>query len=858
MPRKLFSLISDTASRTNPRFRIISAANGIRPILAITFLVTGVLVGTEYLGGFQPLELAAYDRMVRWRQDTSRDPRILTVGITEDDLQAHGPWPLSDRVLAQTLETLQQHRPRAIGIDLHREMSQPPGRDRLIEQLQAPNTIVITHMGNTQTARVPPPDTVPESRVGFNDLPLDPDGVVRRNLVFASTEEQTWYSFSLRLALQYLESKGIELQNSDRHPEGIRLGQGTLIPLETNAGGYQTIDAHGYQILLNYRRSGHVGEQVTLSQVLSGQLRPEQVEGKIVTIGTVAPSLKDLFFTPYSAIARTDLNYPGVEIHAHMVSQLLGIALGEREVFWFWSEGNETLWTLVWVLAGVLMAWLTQRPTKLVLFAIVGLGSLFGIGFAAFVHAGWIPVALPAVGFIFGGGSVVVYKSLHNAFHDTLTGLPNRASFANRLGRLVKQTQLGRDERFGVLFLDLDRFKAINDSLGHGVGDCLLVAIAGRLKKCLRPTDLVARVGGDEFAILVKTLQRTEDATKVAHRLAQQLALPFNLNGHEIFATASIGIALGRGSDGRDLLRDAHTAMYRAKASGKGYPEVFEATMQTEAVARFQLETDLRRAVVELESLRAQFPQQLVQSQFAVYYQPLVDLATGRIIGFEALVRWNHPQRGFVSPGQFIPIAEEIGAIVPLGDWILEQACRQVRRWQDKFNFDPPLTIGVNLSGKQFSQPDLPDRVAQVLQQTGLSARCLKLEITESIVMEDAEATIDILLQMKALQVQLAIDDFGTGYSSLSYLHRFPNDTLKVDKSFVTRMQESDDNAAIVRTIVSLAHILNMDTIAEGIETHAQLEKLRSLGCEYGQGYLFAKPLPSEEAEALLASNPKW
>ncbi|PSB14150.1 diguanylate cyclase, partial [filamentous cyanobacterium Phorm 46] len=321
--------------------------------------------------------------------------------------------------------------------------------------------------------------------------------------------------------------------------------------------------------------------------------------------------------------------------------------------------------------------------------------------------------------------------------------------------------------------------------------------------------------------------------------------------GREVFVTASIGIAVGgeptapSREQPEHLLRDAHTAMYRAKALGTGRYQVFNASMHDLALERLQLETDLRMAVKRRE--------------FLLHYQPFVSLTSGKIIGFEALVRWQHPQRGLISPVKFIPVAEETGAIVPLGEWVLEEACRQLRLWEGMFDFDRPLIMSVNLSGKQFAQPDLVDRIQAILGATGLNAESLKLEITESVVMDDVESAIAVLKQMKALNVKLGIDDFGTGYSSLSYLSRFPTDTLKVDKSFVGLMELGEgENVAIVRTIVALAHALGMDVIAEGVETAAQLARLRAIGCEYGQGYFFAKPLPSDEATALMASEPQW
>ena len=434
-------------------------------------------------------------------------------------------------------------------------------------------------------------------------------------------------------------------------------------------------------------------------------------------------------------------------------------------------------------------------------------------------------------------------KLLHDAFHDALIGLPNRASFIGKLDAAIRRTKQGEDYSFAVLFLDLDRFKVINDSLGHMVGDRLLVAIARRLETCLRPGDCLARLGGDEFTILLDTIQNVSEATDVAECIHQALEFPFNLNGYEIFTSASIGIALSATGYDRpeEILRDADTAMYRAKEQGRAGHAVFDVAMYDSAVALLQLETDLRWAI-EREELR-------------VYYQPIVSLGTGAIVGFEALVRWQHPEQGTISPDQFIPIAEETGLIIPLGMWVLRESCRQLHRWQQQFPRHSPLTMSVNLSGKQFSQPDLIEQIAKILQETQIVPGSLKLEITESGIMENTEAA-GLLEQLKALNIKLSIDDFGTGYSSLSRLNQFPIHTLKIDRSFVNKIQEEGENGTIVQAIVTLAHSLGMDVIAEGVETTQQLSQLKGLHCEYGQGYFFAKPLPGEEVQHLIAIAP--
>ncbi|MBD1844650.1 EAL domain-containing protein [Cyanobacteria bacterium FACHB-63] len=435
---------------------------------------------------------------------------------------------------------------------------------------------------------------------------------------------------------------------------------------------------------------------------------------------------------------------------------------------------------------------------------------------------------------------IVEEQLRRNAFHDSLTGLPNRLLFMERLTQTVERAHEDESYHFALLFLDLDRFKVINDSLGHMLGDQLLIAIARRLEGCLKQEDMVARLGGDEFTILLENIQQDSDAEKIAERVQQALSAPFNLSGHEVFTSASIGITLSSTEFERpeDLLRGADIAMYRAKAQGKACHEVFDTDMHTHVVALMQLENDLRKAVERQE--------------FELYYQPIIELANGRITGFEALVRWQHPEQGTISPAKFVPIAEETGLVIPLGQWVLREACRQLKQWQDQFASEPPLTVSVNLSSRQFSQPYLIDQVRKILAETGVDARCLKLEITESAIMENTKFAMDMLLQLKAMGIQLSVDDFGTGYSSLGYLYRFPMDVLKIDQSFISRVDVDGEKLELVRTIITLAWNLGMDVVAEGVETMKQLTQLKALKCEYAQGYLFSEPVPQGDAEKLI------
>jgi diguanylate cyclase (GGDEF)-like protein len=428
---------------------------------------------------------------------------------------------------------------------------------------------------------------------------------------------------------------------------------------------------------------------------------------------------------------------------------------------------------------------------------------------------------------------------VHTALHDPLTGLPNRALLLDRLDQALARA----DRHIGqtaILFLDLDNFKVVNDSLGHLAGDLLLIELAHRLVASVRAGDTVARFGGDEFAVLLEEVADADEVLNTAERLADAVREPMDVDGRQLMPDASIGIALstGRTDDPEDFLRRADMAMYQAKAAGKGRCAVFEPAMQARADARLELETGLRHA--------------LEHGELRVHFQPILSLADRRITGFEALVRWEREGYGLVQPDAFVPVAEETGLIVALGQWVLTQSCKQLRYWHARFPDAGQLTVSVNLSPRQLRHPSLVADVARTLRETGIEPRYLTLEITESALVEDAVETTRVLHDLKALGVQLAIDDFGTGYSSLSYLRRLPVDMLKIDRSFVTGLGDSERDSAIVRGILDLAGTLKLTTTAEGIETDAQLATVRRLGSASGQGFLFARPLSVEDVDTLL------
>lgn len=823
----------------------------LAPSLLTSLMTTLFLLVVQSLGWLQGLELTSYDQFVRLRNNHEPDPRILLVTIDESDQRRQKQVPISDGALAEAIKRLQQEQAKVIGVDLYRDLPQAPGTEELKAQLKLDNIITITNIGSSDDVGVPPPINIPAQRIGFNNLVLDSDGVVRRNLILMwKSDGSIFYSFAWQMVFQYLKEQKLQPQIKLFPIKKITWGKAVFWPLEKNDGGYVNIDNAGYQILLDYRQPSKSFHQISLTNVLEGNFDPLLVRGKIVLIGTIASSSRDVFFTPYGVAQNSKSKEPGVLIHAAMVSQLLGAISQGRSLFYFWPDWAEVFWLLGWSFLGMIAVFRLRHPLKLALGICLFLISLFSITYALFCINLWIPFAAPALVFLLTGGFVLASKQIYDSSHDALTGLANRAVFTSIVQRALLRSKTGKCQQFAVLFIDIDRFQMINDSFGHSVGDNLLLDVVQRFKHCLSTRDFrnLARVGGDDFAILIENLEETNSAIAVAQEIHQSLLKPFSLNNQEFFMTVSIGIAMSELADEKPeyLLRNAHTAMYRAKQSGRGRYQVFNTAMYFSAVELLQMQTDLRIA--------------LKRQEFVLHYQPFISLKTGRIIGFEALARWNHPQRGWVSPVKFIPIAEDTGLIIPLGQWVLEEACRQLQLWQKQFPHFHPLIMNVNLSGKQFSQPDLIDQLKNILATSGIAAKGLKLEITESVVMEDVDSAIAVLKEMKSLGVKLGIDDFGTGYSSLSYLSRFPTDTLKVDKSFVGRMELAGEgeNVAIVRTIITLAHVLGMDVIAEGVETSQQLAKLRSLGCEYGQGYFFSKPLPSEAIEELLRSNPQW
>ena len=807
-----------------------------RSIVIATLVAATLISGAKKLGGLQRFELFVFDSLMWLKADQGQDPRILIVGITETDIQEYGN-PLSDQQVADVLAILQTHEPEVIGLDIYRKTLYPPGREALQQQLAADNVIAITNVGTDAAIdSVPPPDGVPWDRIGFNDLSIDPDGVIRRSLLFVNASDQRYYSFGLRVALAYLP--GHE-KLFDYDYKNLYINDYAIPRLEARSGGYEKLDNRGFQTLLRFRSRVAPADQLSVNDVLEGNFNPSQVNGKIVLIGSVASSLKDEFYTPYSASRDTRFTMSGVIVHAQIISQLLDIAAGQPAQYRFLPMWGELVWLFFWAALTSLLTWRVRRPETLILLSIACVGILFMVGWLALAELIWVPLFEPLLGILVAGGMVIAQKSIYRSTYDSLTDLPGREVFLLYIQRALNSQ---KNNPVIVAFLDIDRFQIINKSLGHFAGDRLLIAIAKRLRKMLGDHAHIARVGGDEFAILFQNSSQAE-VKALLDEMRGVLSSPLILGKHRLSVTASVGLAIAQTNYGQppfDLLRDAHTAMYRAKALKEVQYQVFSSDMREEAVARLDLESDLIKALEEKE--------------FSLFYQPIFNLLTNEITGFEALIRWNQEKRGLISPNDFIPVVEDTGMIIPLGEWVLKTACQQVKSWQGQFP-DWPLKMNINLSRRQFDQVDLIAKIEDILTQLELPGDTIQLEITESMIMRDVEASHRLMLKLKGLGIQLAIDDFGTGYSSLSYLHRFPTDTLKIDRSFVNGMENSTEDRDIVQTIISLGQKLNMTLVAEGIASPIQLALLQEAGCHYGQGYYFSKPMPADVATQFLIDH---
>jgi diguanylate cyclase (GGDEF)-like protein len=858
--------------------------------------MTAVFVaGLSALGTWQPLEQLAYRTLFKLRGPIPWDDRVAIIAIDEASLRTLGRYPWGREEYAKLLDVLSQAGSSVVAFDiLFPEPS--PADAQLAAAMDRHGRVVLSMVWDEGTTPLLPTPQLRESALeeGHVRTYADSDGITR-----------------------YIESYSFDVP-------ALYIAVAKAYSLTAELVKLPKLDE---PLWINWLGPTQLAPEYSFADVVQGKVPGAAFKNKIVLVGATATGL-DPLHTPFNLNPAAS----GVHLHATALSNLLQENyLRPMAPGWF---------LLIWVLGGpvlsvVIAPWRFERQIA----CWVGLCVSWGVVSFLMFRAGYLlPVATPLVLFSLTGGVIALQERLRmrarlqqseeqlqfSASHDALTGLSNRILFLDAVERVMSTSLNERlasekplpDRLFAVLFLDLDRFKVINDSLGHSVGDRLLVAIAQRLKACLHPTDTIARFGGDEFAILLSPIHDLSDATYVAEVIHTALAKPFQLHNYEVFTTASIGIALGKtrnnplpDSNGErqkpeesllpqrldalrscnyeqpeEILRDADIALHQAKELGKSCYAVFNTTLHTRALVRLELETDLRRAMEELEPPHYQvsgqtfYPSLLPNPQFQIYYQPIVSLKTGQIAGFEALVRWQHPKRGLVSPVEFIPLAEETGMMTALDWWVLRAACRQLQIWQERIALFSPqasrlpwggadagfpypdtgvgrLTMSVNLSSLQLKQLSLIEQVKQILEETGVSGDCLRLEITEGCLLDNSLFSITPLQQLRDLGIQLAIDDFGTGYSSLSRLHGLPINTLKIDRSFVTRLNHQQEGVEIVQAILTLAQSLGMDVVAEGIETQEQLARLKALHCDYGQGYYFAKPLDTAAATALIAKS---
>jgi diguanylate cyclase (GGDEF)-like protein len=813
---------------------------GCRAILVSSLLALTCVSAGKRFNLFQHLELTSFDYLTRLQPRQLPDNRLLIVEITEKDLEALG-WPLSDQLVAEAIDQIQQFQPAVIGLDLYRNTPQPPGKAALMQEFQQDNVIGIMNAGNQpDNGEVEAPEGLPPERIGFNDLAIDPDGVLRRNLIFVGNSENAYYSFPLRLVLAYHNDLDFRI---DPNGQFVAIGEAQFPVLNKGDGGYAHIDNRGYQILMRFRNPDSPAKTLSISKALAGEIPPEWVKGNIVMIGSTASSLKDEFFTPYSLDQTAEFVMSGVEIHAQSVSQLLDVVAGRSALYRFMPQWGEFLWLLGWSLVAATLGWYMRRPVLLLGVSAAITVGIWSFGGMALLHLVWVPTIEPIAVFSLALALVVGQKALYRTTYDQLTLLPGRDVFLiNLQQQLAHQPMTAHHFPLAVVFLDIDRFRLINQSFGHPLGDKVLRIFARRLAAALPDSAHLARMEGDEFAFLLPVYDR-DNLEKLLIHIQAELSKPMAVAKHLLSTSSSMGIVLVDGPPfpkPEELLRDAHTAMYRAKALNEYRYEIFAPTMHAEAVRRLELESHLLHAFEKHE--------------FLLHYQPIVCLQTRTILGFEALVRWYREGEGFISPGQFIQVVEETGLIINLGQWIFKEACQQLATWKQEFHRQD-LKMSINLSRRQFLQADLVEQFSATLSALRLPGQCIQLEITESMIMGDIEKAEQLMNRLKDLGLQLAIDDFGTGYSSLSYLHRFPTDTLKIDQSFVGQMDGSQEDQDIVHTIVSLGRKLGMNLVAEGIETEVQVNLLQMLGCDLGQGYLFARPLGARQATALLVEQ---
>ncbi len=811
-----------------------------RAILLSGLVTTALLSLGQTLQITESLELLLFDHGVRATNDQGSDSRLLVVGLTDEDIANYG-WPLPEPILAKLLRNLQAQEARVIGLDLYRHRVQS---QELAEEFKQDNVVSIFKVDEEGKFPDEAKDSIlPRSQMGFSDLVIDKDGVVRRSLLFVDStypDTEAFYSFALKTTLNYLNIGHHELLAEQ---DSLKIRDISIPALHKGDGGYQKVDDSGYQILLRYRDRLSPAIEISVTEVLENTADPELIKDKIVLIGSINSSIKDYFYTPYSAKQTSHFVMPGVFVHAQIISHLLDIFENdERAVYYFIPVWLEPIFIFSLTILVGYITWDIKRIFyKLVVISILSILILL-TSYTLLLSMVWIPTADLILGVLLSTTLMTGQRLLYQSAYDELTQLPKREVFIRQTTQKLRKIKTQSDiSSVNIAFIDLERIKLFNRILGYSTGEKITKKVVDKLKCILPSTSSMARLGDTEFVIFWLT-EDSKDSFCL-EVIQKKLDEPIQFFGKKLILNSHIGVAKSsviNPLNSGQLIQIAHSKMHQSKLSQRSKRAFSHDRNLNDDSYRLSLESHL------LEALETK--------KFELFYQPIVALDTGTISGFEALVRWPQEDGSYASPESFIPVAEEVGLILPLSEWIIETAFCQLSQWKEHFP-DKELTISVNLSGHQFDQDNLLTVIHKALSVSHLRGTDVHFEITESMVMQDMKHAVLLMTQLRKLGIKLDMDDFGTGYSSLSYLHQLPLDTIKIDKSFISRIQYNLRDSAIVNAILGISRSLEMDVVAEGIETATQAQVLRESSCTYGQGYFFNRPLNVTQATEVLKNS---
>ncbi|BBC24511.1 EAL domain-containing protein [Pseudanabaena sp. ABRG5-3] len=819
-----------------------------------TLFAIVIILPIVHFGILQPIEFWAYNSFSNWRGDRPWDDRVVIVAIDDTSISKIGRFPWNRDLYREFLQKLSRTEVNVIGFDILWSESSPADK-ALAEAIEQYQRVVLAMAWDKSGQVLLPTKDLGNAGVAFGHILKreDADGIVRQ----------------VDLQVQDIPSLGVAMLQT------YALTTAAISPLPDLS----------QPLWINWTKHSQNMPQLSFVDVIDGKIPESSFRNKIVLVGVTASGI-DSLSTPL------DRNPPasGVHLHAMVIQNLL-----QRNSLTI--AKTQDLWSIALLVSLSISLLLPRRILGLGCISAFSIAGLwFAIAFLAFSFNYWMAIAMPILLFLFTGGAISLQERwqiqqslkiadaqiLYDATHDRLTGLFNRAFIEDRLNDLLNPQDLSPKNLsqsinnfsllIAVLWINLDRFKNINDIFGHPIGNLLLVEVGKCLRSCVPITASIARFGGAEFVILLENVANEQSVLNIADRIQKRLQETFLVQGNEIAIAANIGIKFHHIDhfteqiDAQNtselvspetILRDADTAMYYAKKLGNSYSKVFEVAMRERVLERLQLEKDLRQAVAIAQDPHNQDPHNQDHQEFLIYYQPIVSLRSMQIVGLEALIRWRHPQRGLISPTYFIPLAEETGLIIPIGDWIMRHACYQLKSWHQRFAKAKDITISVNLSPKQLAQDDVLEKCLNVLQQTDLEPKYLKIELTESSIMENPNFAVSILRKMQEAGINIYIDDFGTGYSSLAYLHKFPFDGLKIDRSFVNNIHADNNGTEIIQAIIALAQSVNAHIVAEGIESLDQLNYLQDLLSEEGdgQGFFLFRPIDRLGIEALLETE---